>query len=119
MTFSKASRYLLAVSATTSSGMLTSSLPLRPELVSQSRRYCYSMLVITPQDTAFMRTLSYEDWPLPISYLSAGQKRELSGVRTSSTSTISPDALSSPNSSFVSAMMMPRSSAYCLAYGRK
>jgi hypothetical protein len=36
----KASRYLLAVSATTSSGMPTPSLPFRPELVSQSRRYC-------------------------------------------------------------------------------
>jgi len=39
----KASRYLLAVSATTSSGMPTPSLPFRPELVSQSRRYCYEL----------------------------------------------------------------------------
>lgn len=39
----KASRYLLAVSATISSGMPTPSLPFWPELVSQSRRYCYKL----------------------------------------------------------------------------
>jgi hypothetical protein len=42
----KASRYLLAVSATISSGMPTPSLPFRPELVSQSRRYCYKLSVL-------------------------------------------------------------------------
>jgi hypothetical protein len=42
----KASRYLLAVSATTSSVMATPSLPLRPEVVSQSRRYCWGVLAL-------------------------------------------------------------------------
>lgn len=93
--FSYASRYLLAVSRTTSAGMATPSLPFRPEPVNQSRRYC----------------LSYDCCPLPISYFSDGQKRELSGVRTSSIKMISFVVASRPNSNFVSAMIIPRFSA--------
>ena len=37
-----ASRYFLLVSATTSSGIATPSLPFRPDEVNQSRRYCLS-----------------------------------------------------------------------------
>ena len=40
VSFSYASRYLLAVSLATSSGISTPSLPLSPDEVSQSRRYC-------------------------------------------------------------------------------
>ena len=42
-------------------------------------------------------------------YLSAGQNREESGVRTSSTTAIVPSI--KPNSNFVSQMMMPRFNA--------
>ena len=47
---------------------------------------------------------------VPGAYRSAGQKRELSGVSTSSISVIVPSR-SRPNSNFVSAMMIPRSAA--------
>ena len=50
----------------------------------------------------------------PTRYVSAGQKREESGVSSSSITRSSP-ASSSPNSNLVSAMMMPRSRAYSVA----
>ena len=53
--------------------------------------------------------LSKEGWARPGSHWSAGQKREESGVSTSSaTPSVSP---SKPNSNFVSARMIPRSRA--------
>nr|WP_030348857.1 hypothetical protein [Streptomyces sp. NRRL S-1022] len=61
--------------------------------VSQLRTYC----------------LSYDGWARPGCHWSAGQKREESGVRTSSARTrASP---SKPNSNLVSARMIPRSRA--------
>ncbi len=61
---------------------------------SQSRTYC----------------LSYDGCAWPGRHESAGQNRDESGVSTSSPSVNTP-ALSRPNSTFVSAMMIPRSSA--------
>src|SRR5690348_14777085 len=72
---SYASRYLAAVLATISSGTVTSSLPLSPLLVSQSLKNCLSKLGCA--------------LPRFSSHVSFGQKRELSGVSTSSTSTTS------------------------------
>ena len=58
--------------------------------------------------------LSYDGWVRPGCHSSAGQNREESGVSTSSASTISPPPRL-PNSSLVSARMMPRSRAICSA----
>src|SRR5207247_7159079 len=68
-----------------------------------------------PVDSRQSRTncLSNDGGLLPGAYWSAGQKREESGVRASSIQTMSPPAR--PNSNFVSAMMMPRVSAYSAA----
>ena len=44
--FSYASLYFLDVSATTLSGIFTPSFPLSPDVVSQSRRYCYNFISI-------------------------------------------------------------------------
>ena len=67
----------------------------QPVPAAQSRTYC----------------LSKEACGRPGSYSSAGQKREESGVQTSSPSTSVPSA-SSPNSNFVSARITPRSRAW-------
>ena len=66
--------------------------------MSQSRTYC----------------LSKEGVTLPGIHWSAGQKREESGVRTSSPRTSSPSG-PAPNSNLVSARMMPRSRAMSAA----
>jgi len=58
--------------------------------------------------------LSKDRWGRPGSYSSAGQKRDESGVSASSIQTTAPES-SRPNSNLVSAMMMPRSSAYAAA----
>ena len=50
--------------------------------------------------------LSNDGWPRPGAYWSAGQKRELSGVSTSSIRMTRPSTM--PHSNFVSAMRMPR-----------
>ena len=67
---------------------------LTPDSSSQSRTYC----------------LSKEAWPRPGSQSSAGQKRDESGVSTSSPRTTSAPG-EDPNSNFVSAIMIPRSAA--------
>ena len=71
---------------------------LKATLSSQSRTNCLSRL----------------GGLAPVLYSAAGQKREESGVRTSSPRTSVPFA-SVPNSNFVSAMMMPRVAAYSAA----
>ena len=79
------------MAATTSSGIAGAGGALsQPVPEAQSRTYC----------------LSNDGWPRPGSYSSAGQKREESGVQTSSPSVSSPSA-SRPNSNFVSARMTP------------
>src|SRR5690625_4437510 len=95
-----ASRYRSAVRSTTSAGSSGGASPewrSQPEAsdVSQSRTYCLSKL----------------GWACPGCHSSAGQKREESGVNTSSPSTISPVATSRPNSNLVSAKITPRSRA--------
>jgi len=55
--------------------------------------------------------LSKDGWAPPGLYWSAGQKREESGVNASSASRSCPSS-SSPNSNFVSAMMILRAAAY-------
>ena len=65
---SYASTYLCLVAATTSPSTSTPSFPLRPFSANQSLRYCLSKLCC--------------GWPGV--YVSTGQKRLLSGVRTSS-----------------------------------
>ena len=87
--------YFCRVRATTSSGSGGGGLFLSQSVAdSQSRTNC----------------LSNDGWPRPGAYWSAGQKRELSGVSTSSIRSSSPPTC--PNSNFVSAMRMPRCRAY-------
>src|SRR6185437_5455099 len=96
---SNASMYFERVCMTTSSGSSGPGSVLSQPVCSQkSRTNCLSKL----------------DWPRPGSYASAGQKREESGVNASSPSTRSPSR-SIPNSNFVSAMMIPRVSAWSAA----
>src|SRR5688572_1895511 len=88
---SYASTYLSRVRCATSGGREgTGGCLFQPIDSSQSRTYCLSKL----------------GWLLPGSYLSAGQNRDESGVKTSSIRTSSLPSM--PNSNFVSAMMMPR-----------
>src|SRR5687768_8474935 len=92
---SYASTYSARVRSITSSGSAGAGGVLsHPELAAQSRTYCLSKL----------------GWPWPGSYPSAGQKRDESGVITSSPSTIVPSGRR-PNSNLVSARMIPRSRA--------
>ncbi len=94
-----ASKYFSRVRATTSAGSAGGVLFLsQPVVSSQSRTNC----------------LSNEGGLLPGLYWSAGQKRELSGVNTSSMRMYWPSA-ALPHSNFVSAMMMPRDRAYSAA----
>src|SRR5262249_29832410 len=101
VTRSYASTYLARVRSTTSSGIAgAGGVRSQPVDDAQSRTYCLSKL----------------GCPLPGSYSSAGQKREESGVQTSSPSVSVPSS-SRPSSNFVSARMMPLAracSAACL-----
>ena len=97
---SYASTYFARVRATTSSGISGAGGVLsQPVEDAQSRTNCLSKL----------------GWPWPGSYRSAGQKRDESGVQTSSPS-VSGRPESRPNSNFVSARMIPRSRACSAAY---
>src|SRR5438093_7614258 len=87
-----ASWYFAAVRSTTSGGSPGGGLCLsQPLASSQSRTYC----------------LSNDGGREPARYWSAGQKRELSGVSTSSMSSTVPSG-NWPHSNFVSARMIPR-----------
>jgi hypothetical protein len=70
----------------------------QPDAVSQSRTYC----------------LSNEGWTAPGDQVAAGQKRDESGVSTSSPRT-SPPSGATPNSNFVSARTIPAPSAISAA----
>src|SRR5205823_14812422 len=90
-----ASRYLARVRSTTSGGSSGGGLFLsQPVVSSQSRTNC----------------LSNDGGLAPGRYEARGQKRELSGVSTSSINRISPPG-SRPHSNLVSAIRMPRPAA--------
>ena len=72
---------------------------------------CLSQLAVSQSRT---NCLSKLGWSLPASYSSPGQKRDESGVSTSSARTILPSMR--PNSNFVSAMITPRSAAWSRAF---
>src|SRR5260370_31073885 len=92
-------RYRRRVCATTSSGRRGGSDSLsQPERPSQSRTDC----------------LSYESGDVPTWYVAASQKRELSGVRTSSIRVRS--SPTRPNSNLVSARIKPRRAENSDAY---
>lgn len=104
-----ASLYFSPVFFTTSLGNSTSSFPLRPLLVNQSRQIIkLTFEVWLEKNRPRKYCLSKLSCGPPTSYVLADQKRLLSGVKTSSINTISSVLSSRPNSNLVSAMMIPQ-----------